>query len=231
MGFDGVKAVRAAVGLAGAVVAGALIAYAAPVVRAEYGRLFVSDLETAVRAKRSLAPGQLADLAAVLRDSYAYRPDPAIAQDLALVESLLSEAESGHAAAPADIGDAAALLRDGLAARPPAPHAWTRLARVRYQRGQGVPETRDALVLAITTGPTVRRLTVPRLEIGLRLWDELGDYERGLVRRQARLAFEDDPRAAVRVALAAGRAAVVRGGLTSLPAQSRFDALAADLRG
>ena len=222
--------VRTAVGLAGMAISAALLAFAVPVVRGEYARLFVSDLETAVRARSDLSTAQLQDLSGVLKDAYAYRRDPAIALDLALIELLRLEKGAGGGDA-VSYDRAAALLREGLAARPAAPHGWTRLARVRLRQGRDTQAVREGLVLAVTTGPVVRRLAVPRLEVGLRIWDGLTDYERGLVRRQARIAFEERPQATVRVALSAGRVGVVRGALTGLAARARFDGFVADMRG
>lgn len=220
---------RIMVALASLAVAAALVVFSAPVVRGEFARLFVAELETAVRGQASLSADELANLAGVLEDAHAYRADPAIAQELALIQMLRLENE---AASGADVSyeRTAALLRDGLSARPAAPHGWTRLARVRFRQDLDRKAVREALVLAVTTGPMVRRLTVPRLEIGLRIWNGLSEYERGLVRRQARLAFESRPEAAVRVALAAGRPSVVRGALRSLSARARFDALVAEAR-
>lgn len=224
----GHRVARAVVGLTSGAVAIALVVHAAPVVRAEYGRLAVADLETAVREQQKLSSGQLETLASVLKDSYAHRGAPATIQDLALVQMLLREQTGAESPG---LDKIAARLGEGLSARPAAPHAWARLARVQFEQDRDGSVVRDSLILAITTGPTVRRLSVPRLEIGLRLWDRLDAYERGLVRRQARLAFRHDAEATVRVALAAGNVSVVRSELSSLSAQARFDALVANREG
>ena len=220
---------RKAVGVAGVAVGLALVAFALPIVRAEYARLFVSGLEADLRRQTDLSDERLADLAGVLRDARSHRRDPAIAQELGLIELIRLE-RSAASDDPAAYDRPAELLEEGLARRPAAPHAWTRLARARYQGNRPASAVREVLVLAITTGPTVRRLGVPRLEIGLRIWDALGDYERGLVRRQARLAFDHDARSAVEVALAAGRPGIVRGALRGLAGPAKFDRLLAEIR-
>jgi hypothetical protein len=222
-----VERLSAGIAAVGALVAVGLAVHALPIVRAEFGRLAVSDLELAVSRQEELPLDRLATLSDVLRDSYVHRGDPALLQDLAFVQVLLRKRRGGQ---EIELNAIAERIQAGLAARPADPYGWARLARLRHQQKSNWRTVRDALVLAITTGSTVRRLCVARLRLGLSLWDRLGAYERGLVRRQARLAFRHDPEATVRVAVATGQASVVRAELDTVGAQARFDVLAADAR-
>jgi len=68
---------------------------------------------------------------------------------------------------------ARAATTQGLALAPANPYAWFRLARLRLELDGETPAAARSVSLALATGPYESTLLWPKLETGLRVWDEL----------------------------------------------------------
>jgi hypothetical protein len=115
--------------------------------------------------------------------------------------------------------DAARDLDTGLALAPVNPHAWARLAYVRFllkgpNAGAGAA---SALRLSFLTGPYEPDMTFPRLRLALAVWSNFSTEERDLARRQIRFAWVLSRDDVVDLAILSQRILVFRLALVNQP--------------
>ena len=95
-------------------------------------------------------------------------------------------------------------LNQGLVLAPMNPYGWMRLVQVRKKQGASVSEIARPLQLMIRSGSheTPRHaMLLLMIETGLQVWNELNDYERGIITQKAQAGWNRDPRGTARVAV------------------------------
>jgi hypothetical protein len=92
---------------------------------------------------------------------------------------------------PGKLEEVARDLTAGLSLEPVNPHAWARLAYVRFlQKGLSADAgVASALRLSFLTGPYEPEMTFPRLRLALAVWSNFSTEDRELGRRQIRFAW------------------------------------------
>ena len=116
----------------------------------------------------------------------------------------------------ATLAEVAGDLTKGLSMAPVNPHAWARLAYVRYLQKQQT-EVASALRLSFLTGPYEADMTFPRLRLALAVWSNFTGEERELARRQIRFAWLLSRDQVVDLALGSRRILVFRLALVNQP--------------
>jgi len=105
--------------------------------------------------------------------------------------TLAEQAVKDGRADPVKLEEAARDLVAGLSLEPVDPHAWARLAYVRFlQKGLSSDAgVAPALRLSFLTGPYEPDMTFPRLRLALAVWSNFSTEDRELGRRQIRFAW------------------------------------------
>lgn len=134
---------------------------------------------------------------------------------LTLAEQAAKDAEPD----PAKLEEAAHDLVAGLSLEPVNPHAWARLAYIRFlQRGLSTDAgVAPALRLSFLTGPYEPEMTFPRLRLALAVWSNFSTEDRELGRRQIRFAWLLSRDEVVDLAIQSQRILVFRLALVSQP--------------
>jgi hypothetical protein len=148
---------------------------------------------------------------------------------IALATPRLVAAIAGPAATGSPAGKMTRQTLEARLSRAPAdPAGWAALAQLDLaETGPSGPAPR-ALALSLLTGPNEPDLLWQRVELGLALWQSLGEGDRGLMGTQFRRAWVQDPARLVGLARRAGGADPVRAALGDDPAAAaRFNGLLA----
>lgn len=117
---------------------------------------------------------------------------------------------------PAKLEEISRDLVAGLALAPVRPHAWARLAYVRFLQDRRA-ETAAALRMSFLTGPYEADMTLPRLRLALAVWSYFSTEEREMARRQIRFAWLLSRDEVVELALQSRRPLVFRLALVNQP--------------
>jgi hypothetical protein len=123
---------------------------------------------------------------------------------------------------------AVASLEAGLSRQPAQPYAWLQLAIALLKRGDEPARAERAWRMAVETGPNEPALIVPRVALGLVLWDRAGARTRRMLAQEIERAAAAQPRALARLSLQLGVGEFVRAVLDGKPALlAAFDEMAA----
>jgi hypothetical protein len=137
--------------------------------------------------------------------------------DLALARLVeVERAAKGQSPDPAKLDEISRDLAKGLALAPVNPHAWARLAYVRFlQKDQ--PGVATALRLSFLTGPFEADMTFQRLRLALAVWSNFTTEDRELARRQIRFGWLLSRDEVVELAILSRRTLVFRLALVNQP--------------
>lgn len=181
-----------------------LLTLTLPRAAADLTRMPGAAVPLRLQAGEPPSSGDLALFAAAELRARTLHPEPG--RDFAL--ALAALAEAGPARMERYRGprgrlqlDAAARhLALGLARSPARPAAWTRLAAVRFRRGQPRRAVIDALRMALKTGPSARHLAPVRSELAMRVgWRSRQPLVANALKLQHRLARFQAPELARRL--------------------------------
>jgi hypothetical protein len=133
--------------------------------------------------------------------------------------TLVEQATKDDKPDPAKLAAAAQDLVAGLSLEPVNPHAWARLAYVRYLQKGLSPDAgvAPALRLSFLTGPYEPEMTFPRLRLALAVWSNFPTEDRELGRRQIRFAWLISRDEVVDLAIQSQRILVFRLALVGQP--------------
>ena len=149
---------------------------------------------------------ELATGAAALFDAIGWTLSARRLTDLALLELAQAERLSNPDPLRAEVlAVAEEHLTTGLWANPANGYAWFRLAIIRDQRGADGREIAIALAYSIDMAPNVRRLRIPRIELGLRYWEAMTEEELFSMRSQIRAVWTGGTERERRALLAAAK--------------------------
>ena len=162
--------------------------------------------------------GQLDAAAGILRQALPWNDGGRLQSDLGYVMLLRAARAEDQDAAPA-----AEMIAESLTRAPARPHTWVRLA---YARTLGGEQDQVApLMRSLEAGAYLPTLTVPRLELLLRHWDELTTAERRIAAEQVRYGWELSSRNVIALARRTGQGHIIRFALAEIPeAQAQLDA-------
>ncbi len=161
---------------------------------------------------------QLTAAADILRQALPWNDGGRLQSDLGYVMLLRAARADEQDAAPA-----AKMIATSLTRAPARPHTWVRLAYARTLGGE--QDSVAPLMRSLDAGPYVPTLTVPRLELLLRHWDELTTAERRRVAEQVRYGWGLSSRDVIALARRTGQGHIIRFALAGIPeAQAQLDA-------
>lgn len=135
--------------------------------------------------EKSVKRAELETALAHLQHEIAWQPSARAYADKAFAELTLARAlgpTRGHGAELLEAARTSTLM--GLEYSPTQPVAWYRLAYIRTLQGAGAPEIEEALTESILTGPGVRRLLIPRIQMALTIWPSLSPDFKQLIYQQ-----------------------------------------------
>lgn len=121
--------------------------------------------------------------------------------NLRLVEGIVADGKL-H---PESLDGAVADLSDGLARAPANPLAWTALGDARVAAGDRAGAA-AALNASILLGPNELYVTLPRSDLGMKLWSDLDSAAKRAVMSQMKLAWDYNPAALVALVRSNGNA-------------------------
>ncbi len=160
---------------------------------------------------------QLVAATNILRQALPWNDGGRLQSDLGFVMLLQAARADGQGVPPA-----ADMLAGSLTRAPSRPHTWVRLAYARTLGGEQDPVA--PLMRSLDAGAYSPTLTVPRLELLLRHWDELTTAERRLAAEQVRYGWGLSSRDVIALARRTGQGHIIRFALAGDPeAQAELD--------